>query len=101
MSVETADVVSAFATVVIKPGNSWTLQTLNGTAMTLILNNQNSSNSCGYSVSCPGILTDSGTLLPTGQKVYAPTNYKGSPITVTNTTGTAPGVAANLQVILS
>jgi hypothetical protein len=92
-----ADVL-AVTTIQLSPGKSTTLPTFNGTSMTLILNNLSTSNNCGFAVSS-NALNESGTLPPTGQQTYGPINFKGGPVTVTNTT--PPGTPAILQVILS
>ena len=90
--------VLAVTTQQLQPGASTKLPTFNGTAMTLILTNLSTSNNCGFTVSS-NVLNEAGTLQPTGQQVYGPINFKGGPITVTNTTSS--GTPAILQVILS
>ena len=99
MSSTATETVLAVITGTLKPGQSVKIPTLNGTAMTLVLNNLNSSNNCGWSVSGFPLNPSSGTLNPLQQQVFPPTNFGGSPLTITNTTN--PSVPANLQYVLT
>jgi len=95
MSTET---VLAITQSTLKPLQSHSFPTPNGTSMTLTLNNLSVDNSCGWSVSCPGVVDDSGTLEPLGNKVFGPTDYQGKPLKVQNTT--TPTKPADLHVTL-
>ncbi len=98
-STAATETVLAVVTGTLKPNQNVKIPTLNGTAMTLVLNNLSTSNTCGWAVAGYPVSPSSGTLNPVQQQAFPPTNYGGSPLTITNTTN--PQVPANLQYVLS
>lgn len=98
-STASTETMLAVITGVIKPGHNAQVPTLNGTAMTLFLSDLSLSNSCGWAVAGYPVNPSSGTLGPNQQQVFPPTNYGGSPLTITNTTNST--VPADLKYVLS
>lgn len=91
---------SADYDLVLKPLKPAQMMTNNGSEMTLILVNMSVVNAASYTATSSSVsLSEAQTIPAGGQKVFPPTDYKGSLLMVTNTTNIH--TPADLRVVLT